>query len=70
MVLELPIHSAPLGVIVLLIVGNAFTLTIWVTWSVQPFAAVPVMVYVTVVVGDAVTDVPVVALSPLEGAHV
>jgi hypothetical protein len=52
------------------IVGNALTDTIFVAVFTQPLASVPVIVYVTVVVGDAVTLVPVVADSPVPGDHV
>ncbi len=37
---------------------------------VQPLASVPVTVYVVVAPGLAVTDAPVVADNPVEGAHV
>lgn len=63
-------HKPPLGDIAIAVVGTGFTLTCLVAWSVQPLASVPVTVYVTVVVGDAVTLVPVVALNPVAGAQV
>ncbi len=69
-VLELPVHRFPVGDIAMAAVGSGFTLTCLVAWSVQPLASVPVTVYVTVVVGDAVTLVPVVALNPVAGAQV
>jgi hypothetical protein len=50
-------------------VGLGFTVTITVVFPVQPLV-VPVTVYVLVTVGLAVTDVPVVALNPVPGAHV
>jgi len=40
-------------------VGKAFTVTNAVPVAVQPFAAVPVTVYVVVVVGETVTVAPV-----------
>jgi hypothetical protein len=51
-------------------VGAAFTITVFVAVFEQPLALVPVTVYVTVVVGDALTVAPVVAESPVFGAHV
>ena len=53
-----------------LTVGRALTVTT--TWSVftQPFASVPVSVYVVVAVGLAVIEAPVVALKPVAGDHV
>jgi hypothetical protein len=50
-------------------VGKGKTVTILVIVFVQPFTAVPVIVYVVVVVGFAVTLAPVVALSPVLGDH-
>ncbi len=68
--MESPRHIAPLGLAVVDTVGRAFTLTFRVAWSVHPFASVPVIVYTVVTVGLAVTLVPVVADSPVAGAHV
>ena len=48
-------------------VGNGKTVTTAVAVFKQPLAAVPVIVYVVVVVGLAVTLAPVVALSPVLG---
>ena len=48
-------------------VGGGFTMTV--TCAVHP-PGVPVTVYVVVVVGDAVTEEPVVALKPVAGVHV
>jgi hypothetical protein len=39
-------------------VGNAFTVMVRVAVFTQPFALVPVTVYVVVVAGDTLTDVP------------
>ena len=50
--------------------GIAFTVTALVPVFTQPLALVPVIVYVNVLVGDAVTLAPVVAESPVPGAHV
>ena len=50
-------------------VGVAFTLTVFVAVFTQPLAFVPVTVYVTVVVGDAVTLAPVVADNAVLGAQ-
>lgn len=44
---------------VVVTVGVGFTVTVNTEVLVQPFAAVPVTVYVVVVVGDTVTDAPV-----------
>jgi hypothetical protein len=49
--------------------GVEFTVTVTVAVFVQPFALVPVTVYVVVAVGDAVTVAPVVALNPVAGAQ-
>jgi hypothetical protein len=51
-------------------VGNGKTVTTAVAVFKHPFAAVPVIVYVVVVVGFAVTLAPVVALSPVLGDQV
>ena len=50
--------------------GIGFTVTVTVPVLTQPAALVPVMVYVVVAVGLAVTLVPVVALKPVAGDHV
>ena len=50
-------------------VGLGVTVTTEVTVPVQP-PAVPVIVYVVVVAGFAVTLTPVVALNPVPGLHV
>jgi hypothetical protein len=49
-------------------VGNGFTVRVLLTVPEQPLA-VPVIVYVVVVIGDAITVAPVVALRPVEGLH-
>ena len=49
--------------------GNGFTVTVTVVVFVQPATDVPVMVYVVVTVGQALTTAPVVALNPVAGAH-
>ena len=49
-------------------VGEAFTVTVIVCVDVQ-LPLEPVIVYVVVTVGDAVTTAPVAALSPVAGAH-
>ncbi len=48
-------------------VGNGFTVTVVVVVFTHPNALVPVIVYVVVPVGLAVTLVPVVALKPVAG---
>lgn len=50
-------------------VGNGFTVTVTLSFPVQP-ALVPVRVYVVVPAGFAVTGVPVVAVKPAAGPHV
>lgn len=66
--------DAPLQIVaddgVTLTVGVGLTVTVLVAVFVQPFAPVPVIVYVVVTVGDAVTEAPVVALRPVAGDHV
>lgn len=62
-----PIHIAADGTVT---TGNGLTVTIEVVVLTQPAALVPVMVYVVVAVGLAVTLVPVVALKPVAGDHV
>lgn len=49
--------------------GEAFTVIVDVAVFVQPLA-VPVTVYVVVVVGEAVTVAPVVVFNPVPGDHV
>jgi hypothetical protein len=51
-------------------VGKVKTVTVAVAVFKHPFAAVPVIVYVVVVVGFAVTLAPIVALSPVLGDQV
>ncbi len=60
---------APLQILgeLTVIVGNGRTVTVVVVVFKQPLAAVPVIVYVVVVVGFAVTLTPVVALNPVLG---
>ena len=50
--------------------GRGFTVTVTCVDAVHPFISVPVIVYVVVEVGFAVTDEPVVALNPVAGLHV
>ena len=50
--------------------GNPLTVIALVLTAVKPFPSVAVTVYVVVTVGDAVTVAPVVADSPVAGAHV
>ena len=52
------------------IVGGGFTVTDTVVVFTQPLPSVPVMVYVELIVGLAVTVEPVVALKPVDGVHV
>jgi hypothetical protein len=49
--------------------GTVFTVIATVVVPVHPLTAVPVTVYVVEVVGFAVTEDPVTALSPVEGDH-
>jgi hypothetical protein len=65
--IDAPLHIAPLFT---LIVGSGFTVTVDVVEAVHPFAAVPVTVYTVVMVFVAVTEAPVVALSPVTGDQV
>jgi hypothetical protein len=51
------------------IVGSGLTVTTAVVVFTQPAAEVPVMVYVVVADGFAVTEDPVVALKPVAGDH-
>ena len=51
------------------ITGDGVTVTVTCAVEVHPFL-VPVTVYVVVVVGEAVTEVPVVLLNPVAGDHV
>ena len=46
------------------------TVTVTVVLPVQPLASVPVILYVEVTVGLAVTTAPIVADSPVEGLHI
>lgn len=52
-----------------LTIGNGFTVTVTVPVFTHPAALVPVIVYVVVAVGLAVTLAPVVALNPVAGDH-
>lgn len=49
------------------ITGAGLTVTVTCAVAVHPLDDVPVTVYVVVEVGDAVTDAPVVLLSPVGG---
>ncbi len=69
-VFELPMHRLPVGDMAMAAVGTVFTVIVLVAWSVQPFAAVPVTVYVLVIVLLHVTEAPVVADKPVAGVHV
>ena len=62
----------PEQIVALLAVGaiEPLTVTVDVAVAVQPAAEVPVMVYVVVTVGFAVTTAPVEELSVAEGVHV
>ena len=51
-------------------IGCGFTVTTDVAVPEHPTETVPVTVYVVEIVGLAVTEAPVVALNPVEGAHV
>jgi len=68
-VVELPVHMVDVGGAAVT-VGNGFTVTVTVAWLLHPPGSVPTTVYVCVLAGFAVTLVPVVALSPIFGAHV
>ena len=50
-------------------VGKEFTVTVMILVFTHPLASVPVIVYVVLVFGFAITVAPVVALSPVEGAQ-
>ena len=50
-------------------VGKGFTVTIDVAVAVHPATEVPVIVYVVVTAGLAVTEAPVVALNPVAGVQ-
>jgi len=52
------------------IVGVSITVTVTVAVARQPPGPVPETVYVVVCVGEAFTEAPVVALSPVAGVHV
>ncbi len=67
--LAVSVALAPLQILgeLTVIVGNGRTVTVVVVVFKQPLAAVPVIVYVVVVVGFAVTLTPVVALNPVLG---
>ena len=51
------------------IVFTEFTVTMDDCLLVQPFEAVPVTVYVMLVLGFAVTFAPVVVFNPVDGVH-
>lgn len=53
-----------------LTVGMGLTVTVTTSVFTQPFAFVPVTVYVVVLAGDALTLAPEVALRPVAGDHV
>jgi len=65
--MEFPLQTNPLFTV---IIGKGFTITEVVAVFVQPFASVPVTVYEVVIVGVAVTGVPLEELKPVEGFHV
>ena len=52
------------------IVGSALTVTVCVALFWHPFISVPVTVYVTDAMGEAVILLPVVDARPVEGDHV
>ena len=68
--LELKPTQMAVGVAVMLKVGNGFIFTVMVVVPTQPFEFVPLMLYVVVAVGLAVTLVAVALLNPVEGDHV
>jgi hypothetical protein len=51
------------------VTGTGLTVTVTVVVAVHPAAEVPVTVYVVVAGGLAVTEAPVVVLSPVAGDH-
>ena len=53
--------------VIALTTGSALTVTKDVAVAVQPLLAVPVTVYVVVVIGEAVTEAVFVALNPVLG---
>jgi hypothetical protein len=67
-VVDEPLHIATAGG-VQVIVGNGLTVTVVVVEPVHPAAVVPVMVYVVVLVGFAVTLDPDVPERPVAGDH-
>ena len=70
MVVLLPAQIVPLAAAAVML-GRALTVTIEVADDVVAHPLmVPVTVYVVVTVGDAVTALPVEALSPVAGVHV
>jgi len=56
--------------VVTAITGFWLTVTMTIEVAMQPLPLIPVVVYVVVVVGLAVTDAPLVALNPIDGVHV
>lgn len=69
-VIVIAVPGIPSAALVDVISGGAVTVIVLVDSSVQPAAFVPVIVYVVVLYGVAVTDEPVVADNPVAGAHV
>jgi hypothetical protein len=71
--LAVSVVDVPSHIVTLLLattVGSGFTVTSTVVELIQPFASVPVIVYVVDVVGSAVTDEPVVPDNPVAGLQV
>ena len=50
--------------------GSGFTVTVVIACAVQPVPAVPIIVYVIVAPGLAITLAALVAFNPVEGDHV
>ena len=65
---ELPVQIV--SPVAMFVVGIGLTVTVRVCVFTHELLLVPVTVYVVVTVGEAVTVVPVVADSPVEGFHV
>jgi len=51
-------------------VGLGLTVTATVVVAVQPLVSVPIIEYVVVVMGSAITDEPTVGLNPTTGDHI
>jgi hypothetical protein len=66
---NVPEEPAQMVIGVAATVGKGLTVTVTVVVFVQPEADVPETVYVVVEAGLAVTEAPVVALNPVDGAH-